>query len=66
MIKYICAVIAIFATTCFISSIVASIVAGPAVFKEPDNVNSEADRMAAFRIICGIVMGITWGVLIVF
>lgn len=63
--KFICAVIAIFSTTLYISSLLTSISFN--AFRFPSNDDQTEDiTKAKFRIITGIIMAVTWAVLIVF
>jgi hypothetical protein len=63
--KFICAIIAIFSTTLYISSLLTSISFN--AFRFPSNDDHTEDiTKAKFRIITGIIMAVTWAVLIVF
>ena len=63
--KFICAIIAIFSTTLYISSILTSISFN--AFRFPSNDDQTEDvTKARFRIIVGIIMAVSWAVLIVF
>lgn len=65
LLKFICAVIAIFSTTLYISSILTSISFN--AFRFPDNSDQTEDvTKAKFRLIVGLVMAVSWAVLIVF
>ena len=63
--KFICAIIAIFSTTLYISSLLTSISFN--AFRLPDQEDQTEDVVKAkFRLIVGAVMAVTWGVLLVF
>jgi hypothetical protein len=63
--KFICAVIAIFSTTLYVSSILTSISFN--AFRFPSNDDQIEDTSKAkFRLIVGLVMAVSWAVLIVF
>jgi hypothetical protein len=65
LLKFICAIIAIFSTTLYISSLLTSISFN--AFRFPSNDDQTEDiTKAKFRIITGIIMAVTWAVLIVF
>ena len=63
--KFICAVIAIFTTTLYISSILTSISFNAFRFAEHDD-QIEDVKKAKFRLIVGAIMAVCWSVLIVF
>ena len=63
--KFICAVIAIFTTTLYISSILTSISFN--AFRFPANNDQTEDvSKAKFRLVIGAIMAVSWAVLIVF
>lgn len=63
--KYICSVIAIFATTLYISSLLTSISFN--AFRFPSNDDQVEDSAKAkFRLWVGLIMALSWAVLIVF
>lgn len=63
--KFICAIIAIYSTTLYISSLLTSISFN--AFRFPSNNDETEDiKKVKFRLIIGIVMAISWGVLLVF
>ena len=65
VLKFICAIIAIFSTTLYISSILTSISFN--AFRFPSNDDQIEDTTKAkFRIVVGFIMAVTWAVLIVF
>ena len=65
LLKFICAVIAIFSTTLYVSSILTSISFN--AFRFPDNNDQTEDvAKAKFRLIVGLIMAVSWAVLIVF
>ena len=65
LLKFICAVIAIFSTTLYVSSILTSISFN--AFRFPDNNDQTEDvTKAKFRLIVGLIMAVSWAVLIVF
>lgn len=65
LLKFICAVIAIFSTTLYISSLLTSISFN--AFRFPSNDDQTEDvTKAKFRIVTGIIMAVTWAVLLVF
>lgn len=65
VLKFICAIIAIFSTTLYISSILTSISFN--AFRFPSNDDQIEDTTKAkFRIVVGLIMAVTWAVLIVF
>ena len=63
--KFICAVVAIYATTLYISSILTSISFN--AFRFPSNDDQIEDTSKAkFRLIVGLIMAVSWAVLLVF
>ena len=65
ILKFLCAIIAIFSTTLYISSILTSISFN--AFRFPDNDDQTEDvAKAKFRLIIGLIMAVSWAVLIVF
>lgn len=63
--KFICAVIAIFSTTLYISSLLTSVSFN--AFRFPSNDDQVEDTTKAkFRLIVGLIMAVSWAVLIVF
>jgi hypothetical protein len=65
LLKFICAVIAIFSTTLYISSLLTSISFN--AFRFPSNDDQTEDTTKAkFRIVTGLIMAVTWAVLLVF
>ena len=63
--KFICAIIAIFCTTLYISSLLTSLSYNS--FRLPDNNDQIEDvKKAKFRLVVGLIMAVTWGVLLVF
>ena len=65
LLKFICAVIAIFSTTLYISSLLTSISFN--AFRFPSNDDQTEDvTKAKFRIVVGIIMAVSWAVLMVF
>lgn len=63
--KFICAVIAIFSTTLYISSLLTSVSFN--AFRFPSNDDQVEDTAKAkFRLIVGLIMAVSWAVLIVF
>ena len=63
--KFICAIIAIFSTTLYISSLLTSVSFN--AFRFPSNDDQIEDvAKAKFRIVVGAIMAATWAVLIVF
>lgn len=62
--KFICAVIAIYSTTLYISSILTSISFN--AFRFPSNDDQvEDDSKAKFRLVIGLIMAISWAGVIV-
>jgi hypothetical protein len=65
VLKFICAIIAIFSTTLYISSLLTSISFN--AFRFPSNDDQTEDvTKAKFRIVVGIIMAVFWAVLMVF
>lgn len=65
ILKFICAIIAIYTTTLYISSILTSISFN--AFRFPSNNDQVEDvSKAKFRLIVGLIMAVSWAVLIVF
>lgn len=64
LLMFICSVIAIFSTTLYISSLLTSISFN--AFRFPSNDDQTEDvTKAKFRIIIGIIMAVSWSVLLV-
>ena len=65
LLKFICAVVAIYTTTLYISSILTSISFN--AFRFPSNDDQIEDTSKAkFRLIVGLIMAVSWAVLLVF
>ena len=65
LLKFICAVIAIFSTTLYISSLLTSVSFN--AFRFPSNNDQVEDTTKAkFRLWVGLIMALSWAVLIVF
>lgn len=65
IIKFICAVIAVYTTSLYISSLLTSISFN--AFRFPSNDDQTEDiAKVKFRLIVGIIMAVSWAVLIVF
>ena len=65
LLKFICAVIAIFSTTLYISSLLTSVSFN--AFRFPSNNDQVEDTTKAkFRLWVGVIMALSWAVLIVF
>ena len=65
IIKFICAIIAIYSTTLYISSLLTSISFN--AFRFPSNNDQVEDvSKAKFRLWVGLIMAVTWGFLLVF
>lgn len=63
--KFICAIVAIYTTTLYVSSILTSISFN--AFRFPDNSDQTEDvKKAKFRLVIGLIMAVSWAVLIVF
>ena len=63
--KFICAVIAIFSTTLYVSSILTSISFN--AFRFPSNSDqTEDETKTKFRLWVGLIMALSWAVLLVF
>lgn len=66
IIKYICAVIAIFSTYMFCNSIISSYISGPAFFNTKEDLADRDDlRDAGWRIIFAAAGALTWAAVIV-
>ena len=63
--KFICAVIAIFTTTLYVSSILTSISFNAFRLIETND-QTEDVKKAKFRLIVGLIMALSWAVLMVF
>lgn len=64
-VKFICAIIAIYATTLYLSSLLTSVSFN--AFRFPSNDDQIEDTgKAKFRLVVGLIMAVTWAVLIVF
>lgn len=63
--KFICAIIAIYSTTLYISSLLTSISFNAFRFPSNDDQIEDVDK-AKFRLWVGVVMAISWSVLLVF
>ena len=64
VLKFICAIIAIFCTTLYISSILTSISFN--AFRFPSNDDQVEDvTKSKFRLVVGFIMAVSWAVLIV-
>lgn len=62
--KYICAVIAIYSTTLYISSLLTSMSFN--AFRFPSNNDETEDvKKVKFRLVIGIIMAVSWAVLLV-
>ena len=65
ILKFLCAIIAIFTTTMYISSILTSVSFNSVRFPgTPDVIEDE--KKAKFRLVVGAIMAVCWAVLIVF
>ena len=65
ILKFICAIIAIFSTTLYVSSLLTSVSFN--AFRFPSNDDQVEDvSKAKFRLIIGLIMAVSWAVLIVF
>lgn len=65
LLKFICAIIAIFSTTLYLSSILTSISFN--AFRFPSNNDQTEDvTKAKFRLVIGAIMAVSWAVLLVF
>lgn len=63
--KFICAVIAIYSTTLYISSLLTSMSFN--AFRFPSNNDETEDvKKVKFRLVIGIIMAVSWAVLLVF
>lgn len=64
-VKFICAIIAVYTTTLYVSSILTSISFN--AFRFPSNDDQIEDTgKAKFRLVVGLIMAVAWAVLIVF
>ncbi len=65
VLKFICAIIAVYTTTLYISSILTSVSFN--AFRFPSNDDETEDvKKAKFRLWVGLIMAVSWAVLIVF
>lgn len=65
ILKFICAIVAVYTTTLYLSSILTSI--GFNAFRFPATQDQvEDEKKAKFRLIVGLIMAVSWAVLIVF
>ena len=65
IIKFLCAIIAVYTTTLYVSSILTSISFNALRFTDtPDQLEDE--KKAKFRLVVGLIMAVSWAVLIVF
>jgi hypothetical protein len=63
--KFICAIIAIYSTTLYISSLLTSVSFN--AFRFPSNDDETEDvKKVKFRLVIGIIMAVSWAVLLVF
>lgn len=63
--KFICAIIAIFSTTLYISSLLTSLSYNS--FRFPSNTDETEDvKKVKFRLVVGLIMAVSWGVLLIF
>jgi len=63
--KFICAIVAIYSTTLYISSLLTSISFN--AFRFPSNDDETEDvKKVKFRLVIGIIMAVSWAVLLVF
>jgi hypothetical protein len=63
--KFICAIVAIYSTTLYISSLLTSVSFN--AFRFPSNDDETEDvKKVKFRLVIGIIMAISWAVLLVF
>lgn len=65
LLKFICAVLAIYSTTLYISSILTSVSFDAFRFPSQEDQTEDVTK-AKFRLIVGAVMAVCWAVLIVF
>ena len=65
LLKFICAVLAIFSTTLYISSLLTSVSFDAFRFPSQEDQTEDVTK-AKFRLIVGAVMAVCWAVLIVF
>ena len=65
ILKFICAVIAVYTTSLYVSSLLTSISFN--AFRFPSNDDQTEDvTKAKFRLVTGLIMAVSWAVLIVF
>jgi hypothetical protein len=63
--RFICAIIAIYSTTLYISSLLTSVSFN--AFRFPSNDDETEDvKKVKFRLVIGIIMAVSWAVLLVF
>lgn len=63
--KFLCAVVAVYSTTLYISSLLTSISFN--AFRFPSNNDETEDvKKVKFRLVVGLIMAVSWAVLIVF
>lgn len=63
--KFICAIVAIYSTTLYLSSLFTSISFN--AFRFPSNDDETEDvKKVKFRLVIGIIMAVSWAVLLVF
>jgi hypothetical protein len=63
--KFICAIVAIYSTTLYISSLLTSVSFN--AFRFPSNDDETEDvKKVKFRLVIGIIMAVSWAVLLVF
>ena len=65
ILKFICAVIAIYSTTLYVSSILTSVSFNAFSFQQKD-LNAGDEKKAKFRLIVGLVMALSWAALLLF
>lgn len=65
IIKFLCAIVAIYTTTLYISSILTSISFNAFRFPAQEDQTEDVTK-AKFRLIVGLIMAVSWAVLIVF
>ena len=63
--KFICAIIAVYTTTLYVSSILTSVSFNAFRFM-PSKDQVEDSTKAKFRLVVGLIMAVSWAVLIVF
>lgn len=65
ILKFICAIIAIYSTTLYISSLLTSMSFN--AFRFPSNDDQVEDvKKAKFRLVIGLIMAVSWAILLVF